>query len=326
MLLLYAAIQLLIFLFIHTNGLDSQVGDTVPAAIHYIEQEKRVSLGFKILHNFIISNENLGVQIDSEVYGRYAEAFWLLGKRGIPEDISIDVDRIIRACEIFLNAANSGNNNHYIMLALQTYSGVLHAIGETDKGANILNHLHQNYIVQSGFVCPKFKYYKSNVEISRIVGAISNGRESLNTKYHGSDGGTVDIWDTNDLTVDEFKKRYLIPRRLVKITGVTNGWKAVESWSWNNLPTSFRDVPNFVSWYRSSNCIQSFIMSDFFYHCPKNTYQQFVEPKYFKSLNDISYAFGLRLRGSYTDFMVFSHRGGGAGFHKDAYDQSFWNM
>ena len=43
-------------------------------------------------------------------------------------------------------------------------------------------------------------------------------------------------------------------------------------------------------------------------------------------LNDISYAFGLRLRASYTDFMVFSHRGGGAGFHKDAYDQSFWNI
>ena len=42
--------------------------------------------------------------------------------------------------------------------------------------------------------------------------------------------------------------------------------------------------------------------------------------------DDISYAFGLRLKASYTDFMVFSHRGGGAGFHKDAYDQSFWNM
>ena len=46
----------------------------------------------------------------------------------------------------------------------------------------------------------------------------------------------------------------------------------------------------------------------------------------FTGLNDISYAFGLRLRASYTDFMVFSHRGGGAGFHKDAYDQSFWNI
>ena len=46
----------------------------------------------------------------------------------------------------------------------------------------------------------------------------------------------------------------------------------------------------------------------------------------FEFVNDISYAFGLRLKASYTDFMVFSHRGGGAGFHKDAYDQSFWNM
>ena len=115
MILLYIGIQVIIFLFIHTNGLDLHVGDTVPAAIQYIQKEKRVSLGFKILHNFIISNENLGVPIDSEVYGRYAEAFRLLGKRGMPDDITIDVDRVIKACEIFLNATKSGNNSHYKM-------------------------------------------------------------------------------------------------------------------------------------------------------------------------------------------------------------------
>ena len=130
--------------------------------------------------------------------------------------------------------------------------------------------------------------------------------------YHGKDVGTVDVWHTDDLTADEFKKSYLIPRRLVKITGVTKGWNAIQSWSWNNLPITFRDVPNFSSWVHSKNCIQSFIMSDFFYHCPKNTYEDYRDPIYFEFVNDISYAFGLRLKASYTDFMVFSHRGGGA--------------
>ena len=175
---LHAAILLLIFSLIHINGLEGLADDTVPTAIHYIEQEKRVSLGFKMLHNFIILNENVGVHIDSEVYGRYAEAFWLLGKRGIPDDINFNVDRVVRACEIFLNAANSGKNTHYKMLALQTYSGVLHAINETEKAANVLNYMHQRHIVQSGFVCPKWPFYDRSflpgfleeVRISRGLG------------------------------------------------------------------------------------------------------------------------------------------------------------
>ena len=317
------SIFIIIFYFFKLTS--CQIEDPVSTAIQYIEQENKVSLGFQILHNFILSNEKSGTKIKSEIYGRYAEAFYLLGNRGIPKDIEIDENRIINACEIFLNGFKRSHNKHYKMLALQTYGNVLHAIGKLEKGAEFLNELHHGYIHQSGFVCPEHKHIE-DAEISKIVTKVANGIPSTNNLYHGKDVGTVDVWHTDDLTADEFKKSYLIPRRLVKIAGVTKGWNAIQSWSWNNLPITFRDVPNFSSWVHSKNCIQSFIMSDFFYHCPKNTYEDYRDPIYFEFVNDISYAFGLRLKASYTDFMVFSHRGGGAGFHKDAYDQSFWNM
>ena len=48
----------------------------------------------------------------------------------------------------------------------------------------------------------------------------------------------------------------------------------------------------------------------------------YTVPYFFDNDEDISLAFGNRLR-LHTRFMVFSHRGGGAGFHKDAFDQYF---
>jgi len=114
-----------------------QIEDPVSTAIQYIEQENKVSLGFQILHNFILSNENSGTKIKSEIYGRYAEAFYLLGNRGIPKDIEIDEIRIINACEIFLNDFKRSHNKHYKMLALQTYGNVLHAIGKLEKGPEL---------------------------------------------------------------------------------------------------------------------------------------------------------------------------------------------
>ena len=61
--------------------------NAVSNAISLIENERKVSSGFKQLHMYIKSKEAAGIRINPEVYGRYAEAFWLLGKRGIPEDV-----------------------------------------------------------------------------------------------------------------------------------------------------------------------------------------------------------------------------------------------
>ena len=321
-----------------TLGRTYEVSDNaVSNAISLIENERKVSSGFKQLHMYIKSKEAAGIRIKPEVYGRYAEAFWLLGKRGIPEDVQVDTSKVIEACEIFLNSTRGVDNTHYAMLALQIYSSVLHSLGFEEKGAQILNEMYKHYITGQGFTCPAHKYFDNDQQISKVVDAVVNSipsaatvlrsrRVAFGDRTYYEDGGVVDVWYADDLSVSDFHQFYLQRRQPVKIMEVTRGWGALKSWSWWNLPQTFKDVPNFASWHNSSGCVQSFIMSDFFYHCPKHTYGDFKMPKYFTGLNDISYAFGLRLRASYTDFMVFSHRGGGAGFHKDAYDQSFWNI
>ena len=227
-----------------TLGRTYEVSDNaVSNAISLIENERKVSSGFKQLHMYIKSKEAAGIRIKPEIYGRYAEAFWLLGKRGIPEDVQVDTSKVIEACEIFLNSTRGADNTHYAMLALQIYSSVLHSLGFEEKGAQILNEMYKHYVTAQGFTCPAHKYFDNDQQISKVVDAVGNSipsaatvlrsrRVAFGDRTYFEDGGVVDVWHADDLSVSDFHHFYLQRRKPVKIMGVTRGWGALKSWSW----------------------------------------------------------------------------------------------
>ena len=259
-------------------------------AISLIENERKVSSGFKQFHMYIKAKEAAGVQVNPEIYGRYAEAFWLLGNRGTPEDIQVDTNKVIEACEIFLNSTRGTDNTHNAMLALQIYSSVLHSLGFKERGAKMLNTMYSQYISGEGFTCPAHKYFDSEEQISSVVNTVANSIPSsssvLRTRtvafgdhLYFEAGGVVDVWHVEELSVSDFRQFYLQRRRPVKIMGITKGWGALKSWSWWNLPQTFKDVPNFVSWHNSSGCVSPLSCLIFFLSLPKAYIWRFSNAK-----------------------------------------------
>ena len=296
-------------------------------AYHYITNEGRVFEGFVVMKQFIEGQERMGAYIAPDLYGRYAEVFTLLG--GAPHFGNLTNDTgqlyqgVLRASRTFLDAANTpGGDRDTLMLAMQVRANVFKNCGQRHEGSVVLNQLFDEFIVRVPFECPS---HQSNTfeRIDEITQRVGLGPQSLSV----TTSPTVHVWNVEDLSAQMFRDWYLIPRRVVNVKGVTRHWEAVDLWTWFRIPELFSKVPGFRSWWNSTLCSQSFILADFFDHHPEHIDGKYHLPKgYFDDDEDISLPFGTRLRMSYTTFMVFSHRGGGAGFHKDAYDQSFWNV
>ena len=286
-------------------------------AYDLIDVQGKALEAFSTVSSYISSQEKKGVEIDPEMYGRYAEMFVRLGGSHYGDrNVREEEVRVARAAHIFLEHSQAGDRRN-AALALQVLSDVMLATRRVEEGAALKRHLHNEFLdTKRSFECPAHKSTNFSV-VERVT-------QDVQRSIVG--GEEVEVWNFDDLSFERFEERFLKPRAVVNVRGVTKNWPANDLWTWYRLPDLFREVGNFPSWWNATFCSQSYISSDFFELHPEHLNGKYTIPHYFDKDEDISYVLGRRLRLLYSRFMVFSHRGGGAGFHKDAYDQSFWNI
>ena len=314
---IHQCLLLLVGLSIVSGGED-QLPLEYQRAYELVDVQGKALEAFSVVSSYISSQEEKGVEIDPEMYGRYAEMFVRLGGSHYGDlNVRDEEARVARAAHIFLEHSAQAGDRPNVALALQVQADVMIATRRAQEGAMLKRHLYNELLnTERSFECPAHKSTNFSV-VERVT-------QDVERSIAGGEG--VEVWDFDGLSFERFEELVLKPRMVVNVRGVTKNWPANELWTWYRLPDLFHEVGNFRSWWNATFCSQSFISSDFFELHPEHLDGKYTIPSYFDNDEDISYALGRRLRLPYTKFMVFSHRGGGAGFHKDAYDQSFWNI